>query len=180
MVGVFAVSVGDQQVFWTENLPALIALLAESGVAVEADNIPELATTMTGSLAASVVIWTTIVLLLGSSWASAVQDGDFAGRFRSLRLGYVIGGLAALAGVAGFAGVPLNGLLLLFGAAFMFQGFAVASWWSGRLGWPRGWWLGFVIVPMFVPNALVLAGTLFAAIGFVDNWYGLRRQSEDA
>ena len=172
--GLFVLLVGDSQVFWTDLLRQVYADLAEQGFAVQAD-IEAQAGLMTGVVVSGSLVGAIVVLLLGSAWAGRVLDGAFAERFRALRLGYALGGAAALAGIAGMLGLQLAGVLLVFGAAFMFQGFAVSAWWSARLGWPRGWWLGFVILPLFMPDLLMVIAMLFAAIGFVDNWYGLRR-----
>ena len=71
--------------------------------------------------------------------------------------------------------VPCSGALLIFGAAFMFQGMAVVAWWAHGLGWPKGWWIGLCIPPILLPDFLIIEAALLSALGFVDNWYDLRR-----
>jgi hypothetical protein len=130
---------------------------------------------MSGVVIAGSLVFTLVALLLGSAWASRLSAGNYAQQFTELRLGYVIGGLAALAGIAGLFGFGFDGALLIFGAAFMFHGIAVVAWWAKRRSWPRGWWIGLCILPILLPDLLVITLALFSALGFVDNWYGLRR-----
>lgn len=173
---VLLVAVDDAPAYWTGILEALYADLAEQGVAVEA-NIADQAAVMSGVVVSGSFVGSAVALLLGSSWASAVQQGDFAAQFRRLRLGYVIGVLAALAGLAQMLGVDTAGALLLFGAGFMFHGMGVLAWWANQLGWPRGWWIGLCILTLLLPNLLIIGLVVFAAAGFIDNWYSLRRKS---
>jgi hypothetical protein len=171
---VLTLAIDDPAAYWTKVLEVLYADLAEQGLKVSA-NIEQQAQLMSGLIIAGSLMYGLMALLLGSAWASRLSAGNYAQQFAELRLGYVIGGLAALAGVAGLFGFGFDGALLIFGAAFMFHGIAVVAWWSRRRSWPRGWWIGLCILPILLPDLLVVTLALLSALGFVDNWYGLRR-----
>jgi hypothetical protein len=161
----------DPVAYWSEVLQTIYA---DYGMTVPAE-IDRQAALMSGVVAAGSMTGAIISLLLGSSWASAVGSGTYREQFRHLRMGYFLGGLAALTGIAELLGVHLAGLLLVFGVAFMFQGISVVAWWSNLLRWPRGWWIGLCILPLLSPVFYIVVGMIFATIGFVDNWYGLRK-----
>ncbi len=74
-----------------------------------------------------------------------------------------------------FLGVNLDGALLVFGAGFALHGLSVLSYWGRHRGWFRGWWLGQLILPVLLPQLMLVEASLLAAIGFVDNWFDLRR-----
>jgi hypothetical protein len=170
----FTLTIGDPVAYWTQVLELLYADFADQGLEVTA-NIEQQAELMSGVVIAGSLVFALFALLLGSAWASRLSDGNYAQQFVELRLGYVIGGLAALAGVAGLFGFGFDGALLIFGAAFMFHGIAVVAWWARRRNWPGGWWIGLCILPILLPDLLVITLALLSALGFVDNWYGLRR-----
>ena len=168
--------IGDQvTAYWTEILDTVYQDLAEQGVDMEVD-VAAQAALMSGLVIAGSFAGTVLALLLGSSWASGLQGGNHAEQFRQLRLGYVVGGLAALVGLAEVLGLETGGALLIFGAAFMFHGMAVTAWWAAMLAWPRGWWIGLCILLLLIPNLLIAGLMVFATIGFIDNWYSLRRK----
>jgi hypothetical protein len=177
---VLLLAVDDPAAYWLTILESVYQDLVQQGMLAEADmgaaDLQAQAEIMSGLVLSGTMIGSLIALFLGSAWASAVVDGNYATQFRELRLGYVIGGLAAVAGVAELLGLGTSGALLIFGAAFMFQGMAVVAWWANRLNWPRGWWIGLCILPVLIIQLLITGLMLFAAIGFVDNWYSLRRQ----
>jgi hypothetical protein len=168
-------AIGDPVSYWVTVLEDLYAQLPEQDFGGGGD-IEAQARLMNGVLLAGALTGGLIALLLGSAWASSVQNGNFAEQFKELRLGYVIGGLAALAGIAALLGWGPDGLLLIFGAAFMFHGLAVLTWWARQLGWPGGWWVGLCILPILLLEFLVVEATLLAAVGFIDNWFDLRRR----
>ena len=174
------VVVDDPVTYWATMLETVYQDLTKQGMLAEADlveaDILAQATLMSGLVLTGSLIASTLALLLGSAWASAVRDGNYAQQFRELQLGYVIGGLAAVIGVAELFGLATSGALLIFGAGFMFQGISVVAWWAKNLGWPRGWWIGLCILPVLLPALLIMVLLLFAAIGFIDNWYSLRRK----
>lgn len=165
---------GDQVSFWSGLLDSVYADLRQQGMDLNVD-LASQAILMSSVLTAGLLAGALVALVVGTGWARG-EHADVSGwRFTHLRLGYVIGGLAAIAGLAEIIGVQLYGVLLVFGTAFAFQGAAVLGWWAIRLSWPRAWWLALCVLPLVLPNLLVLEVALLAAIGFVDNWYGLRR-----
>jgi len=170
-LGLMLALLDDPVAYWTEMLTTIYA---DYDIDVPAD-LNEQAVLMSGVVAAASMMGAIISLLLGSSWASNVGSGTYREQFRRLRMGYFLGGLAALTGVAELFGVDLAGLLLVFGAAFMFQGISVVAWWGNLLRWPRGWWIGLCVLPILSPVFFVVVGMVFATLGFVDNWYGLRK-----
>lgn len=171
---IFNLAIGDPTAYWGQTLEVLYADLAKQGFEITV-NIEQQAKLMSGVVIAGSLTGGIIALLLGSAWASRLSDGNYAQQFVELRLGYVIGGLAALAGVAGLFGFSFDGVLLIFGAAFVFHGIAVVAWWSRRRNWPGGWWIGLCILPILLPDFSIFILALLAMLGFVDNWYGLRR-----
>jgi hypothetical protein len=63
----------------------------------------------------------------------------------------------------------------VLGIGFVFQGLAVVHWLVAARGLP---WVFFIPVylPLFLgASLLVLTLFVLATIGFIDNWYGLRR-----
>ncbi|MCP4001318.1 MAG: hypothetical protein GY727_10455 [Gammaproteobacteria bacterium] len=171
---VFNLVIGDPVAYWGQVLEVLYADLAQQGFEITAD-IEQQAQLMSGIVIAGSLTGGMIALLLGSAWASHLSNGNYAQQFVELRLGYVIGGLAALAGIAGLFGFGLDGTLLIFGAAFVFHGIAVVAWWSRYRNWPGGWWIGLCILPILLPDFSIFILALLSMLGFVDNWYGLRR-----
>jgi low affinity Fe/Cu permease len=166
----------DATGYWMSVLETLYKDLGEQGVKIETD-IRAQAGLMSGVVVAGSLTGSLLALCLGSSWASTVAGGDFGAQFRQLRLGLVIGVLAVLAGLAEWLGLSTSGALLVFGAAFTFQGVAVLAWWADALAWPRSWWIGLCILLILVPNLLIIGLALLSAIGFIDNWYNLRRKT---
>ena len=171
---VFNLVIGDPVAYWAQVLEVLYADLAEQGLEITA-NIEQQARLMSGVVIAGSLTGGLIALLLGSAWASRISGGNYAQQFSELRLGYVIGGIAALMGVAGLFGFGFDGAVLVFGAAFVFHGIAVVAWWSRRRNWPGGWWIGLCILPILLPDFSIVFLALLSVLGFVDNWYNLRR-----
>jgi hypothetical protein len=170
----FQVLTGDPVAYWSEVLELIYADLASQGLEVTAD-IEQQARLMSGVVIAGSLTGAVLVLLLGTALASRVTGLALSKQFVSLRMGYFIGGLAALAGLAGIFGLGFDGALLVFGAAFMFHGVAVVAWWAKQREWPGGWWIGLCIPPILLPDFLIIEAALLSALGFVDNWYDLRR-----
>ncbi len=176
---------GDPVVFWRD----LLELLAEvsrqaAGVDIEAlpwESLEPLAPIMAGIMASAALVALSLALLLGTWWASALNGGSFAVMFRNLHLGYVIGSLATIAGIAAILGLqPLAGnVLLVLATGFAFQGLAVVYWWSWSKQWPRAWWLALYF-PLFLgPTVRISEMVLLVTLGFIDNWYRLRPRRED-
>jgi hypothetical protein len=167
---------GDSAAFWMPVLEGFYADLAQQGVDVQVD-IAAQAEITSAALIAGSLIAALFSLLIGMAWAGEV-DGKLNGQsFTDLRLGNAISVLAALVGLMLFIDWPTAGAMLILGTAFMFQGVAVLIWWSRRLGWPGGWGLGLMVVMFLVPQLFLLVTMLLATVGFIDNWYGLRRSA---
>ena len=174
----FAVLVDDPLGFWQPILSLIVEQMQLLQVEFADPNaIMALAPIMSGLFVAGMVASSIVALLLGCWWAGGAKGVSFRELFIGLRFGYVIGGIAAVAGVGSLLGFqPLAGnLLLVAGIGFLFQGLAVVHWHVARRGLP-----GVVLIPVYLPlfmgpSILILALFLFAAIGFIDNWYGLRR-----
>jgi hypothetical protein len=178
----FAVMVSEPVIFWQKFLTEMIAELEKLGVEfAEPEALLQLAPMMSGVIAASAITSSILALLLGSWWASRAGGPDFKTMFMNIRLGYVIGGIALLASLGALLGlgpVAAN-LLLVLGVGFVFQGFAIVHWHAAARGWP-GMYLIPVYLPFFMGGSFFLAMLfLLAAIGFVDNWFGLRRMGTD-
>jgi len=181
LAGLLAASlaIGDPVAYWVPVLEGIYKELAETGVVMEVA-IEQQAQLMNGLLLASALLSATLALVLGNAMANqTLGDAAQASRteFRSLRLGFVIGVLAALAGLVELLGLSTGGALLIFGVAFMYQGMAVVAWWATGQRIPAGWMIGLCILLVFLPGALVAALMLFATLGFTDNWYSLRRKA---
>jgi hypothetical protein len=179
---IFALVVPDTAAFWEEFLTDFIEQIAGLGVQV-ADIGPllSLAPVMSGMMAASAIISSLLALLLGSWWASSAGGPDFREMFLQLRLGVVIGAVAALSGIASVFGMgpEAGNLLLVLSTGFVFQGFAVMHWQVVRRGWPWPFLLLAYVPFLMGPSLAVAALFVVAALGFVDNWYGLRRTSTE-
>ncbi len=180
---IFALVVADTTAFWQDFLIELTDQLADFGVELaEPEALYSLAPAMSGMAAASAIASSIAALLLGSWWASGAGRMTFKDMFLQIRLGYVIGGLAALSGIATIFNLgPLAAnLLLVLSVGFVFQGFAVAHWQVANRGWP--WTFLLVVYLPFVMGVQLAVAVLFvlAAVGFIDNWYGLRRKTTNA
>lgn len=170
---VFDAAIGDPLEYWSETLAEVYASLG-----IETEGLEQVialqAPLMSGVVVAGALTSGMLVLCWGNSLANRVAGEQPGRRFSELRLGYVIGGLAALAGIGTVFGLAQNALLVL-GAGFAVHGIAVIAWWAGVKAWPSGWWIALCILPVLRLDFLVIEAALLAAVGFVDNWYGLRR-----
>jgi len=174
----FAVIVGDPAGFWGPILQAIAGQMQGLGIEFGDSNaLMDLAPIMIGLFAAGTIASSITALLLGCWWAGGARGTKFRDLFLGMRLGYVIGGIAAVAGIGSLLGFqPLAGnLLLVAGTGFLFQGLAVVHWHAARRKLP---W--FMLIPVYLPllmgsSLFVMALLLYASVGFIDNWYGLRR-----
>lgn len=185
LVVIFTVSVGDTTAYWTQVLQAMAEQLRTAGVELgSAEVLASWAPLMTGLMAAIAVISLTLALALGSWWAASAGGPPFGDMFRRLRLGNVLGAAAAVAGVASLvgAGQLASDLLLVLATGFVLQGLAVVHWQARARRWP---WP--VLLLVYLPMVPLLAGPAVAgatwlavaAVGFVDNWFMLRRSNEN-
>jgi hypothetical protein len=169
--------VDDLVSYWAAMIEPVVVDINQQGLAVidtaAKDAIAEI---MTGVVAFSILASTVISLMLGTWWVCRIRSEDFAGMFRQIRMGYVIGVLAALAGIAAWLEVePLaTNLLLLFAGGFVFHGLSVLHWYAWSKRWPRAWWLVIYMTPLLSSVLATYELVLLAALGFVDNWYDLR------
>jgi len=174
----FMLVTGDPVAFWEPVLTDLTSQMGELGVQFsEPDALLQLAPMMSGLLAASIVTSSTLALFMGAWWAAGSGGPPFRAMFVSIRLGYILGGVALLAGIAApfLPGGLAGNMLLVLGVGFVFQGLAVVHWLVGARGLP---WM--LLIPVYLPffmgaSIAVMALFLLATVGFVDNWYGLRR-----
>jgi hypothetical protein len=168
----------DPVIFWESVLEKFAEQMSELGMPLaDPTAVLDLAPIMSGLVAASVVTSSTLALLIGAWWAGGAKGTDFRTLFVNLRLGYVVGGIAVIAGLGAAFGVsPLAGnVMLVLGVGFVFQGLAVIHWLVGARGLP---WM--LLIPVYLPffmgaSILVMGLLMLASIGFVDNWYCLRR-----
>jgi len=174
----FGVVVSDPVEFWTPILQVIAEQMQQFGVELaDPGALMNMAPIMSGLFVSGTIASSIVALLLGCWWAGGARGVAFQELFAGLRLGYIIGGIAAVAGAGSLLGVqPLAGnLLLVAGVGFVFQGLAVVHWHVARRGLP---WV--ILIPVYLPlfmgaSMLVMALFLFSAVGFIDNWYGLRR-----
>lgn|GEM_PF-924285 len=185
----FMLVVGDAAAFWQQWLNSMIAdfppelvteLTAEltvQGVTLE-QVVALMSTIMTPVFAAGLLSSSLLAVLLGLAWACSARGERFGEQYRTLKLGYVIGGLAAVLGIASLLGVTAaGGLLMVVSVAFVLQGVAVLYCWALHKQWPGAWWAAVVLPLIFMPVMPVPAlfvGFGLAATGFIDNWYTLR------
>ena len=177
----FAVITGDTAAFWQPFLQTLNEQIVAMGIELaQPDALFELAPIMTGLFAAGTIISSIMALLLGCWWAGGARSRSAGELFIEFRLGYVIGGIAVLAGIAGLFGLqPLaQNLLLTAGIGFLFQGLAVLHWHAARRQWPWYALIPFYLPFLLGPSFFVLAMLMYTAVGFFDNWFGLRRLNQ--
>ena len=115
--------------------------------------------------------------LLLTYWWVTLAGGErrFAGEFRRLKLGRLLGasatGLLALGLV--FHGGLVQNLLPLALLAFVVQGLAVVHAWAHAKRWHPA-----LVAPVYVllvtPPTVVLAVLALTTLGLVDNWFDLR------
>lgn len=181
----FSVTVGDTTAYWTGALQLMAAEFEAAGLELGSpDALAAWAPLMTGLTAALAVISVVLALVLGSWWAAGAGGPGLGPMFRKLRLGHVIGGAAALAGIASIAGAGqlANDLLLVLATGFVLQGLAVVHWYAKARQWP---WplLMLVYLPMLPvlvgPGIATMAWLVIAAIGFIDNWFPVRRANSN-
>jgi hypothetical protein len=173
-LAVFVGVTGDPLTYWLPVIEAWYADLSSQGLTIPAD-LEGQARIMSGGLFAFLLTGSLLAVLLGLSWSFGLVGRHLGDSFRLLRFGYVIGGLAAITGLLALFGLQLHGALLIFGVAFTYQGASVVTWWAKERDWPYSWWLALVIPPLLFFGLLIVELAMLAAIGFVDNWFSLRR-----
>ena len=181
-LGGFTLVVDDPTAFWESILVKFAEQMSELGMPLaEPEALLGLAPIMSGLVASSIVMSSTLALLIGTWWAGGARGTDFRAMFVDIRLGYVVGGISVLAGGAALLGMGQfsGSVLLVLGIGFVFQGLAVVHWLMAARNLP---WV--FLIPVYVPlflgaSILVITLLMLAAIGFVDNWYDLRRAARN-
>lgn len=171
---------GDAGELWRPFLEEILAQLAASGATLDEVPVATLASLMSGFVAAGVLTGLLLSLLLGC-WMAAAAGGPPPGAmFRELSLGRVLAVAGVLAGIGAALGLGLAAhWLLVLGAGFVFQGLAVIHWTARERRWPSLWALGlYGPLLLIAPLAALILGAL-ASVGFMDNWYPLRRRGGD-
>ena len=177
----FMVLIPDPQAFWLTFIENVVGQLEAQGFTGWNDiPLDALAAVMTTAIAISLLIAGLLALLLGCLMGCSLRSESFAAAFQSLKLGYIVGGLAALLGLAALFGLGFAGdMLVIVSIAFVFQGIAVLASLANRKGFVISWW-GYVVTPllllMFLPVPAAALAMGLAALGFIDNWYSLRPQ----
>lgn len=169
---------GNAGGLWQPVLDNLLRQLESAGTPMEELPLAAMAALMSGFVAAGVLTGLLLALLLGC-WLAAATGGPPAGAmFRDLALGRVLAGAGVLAGLGAALGLGLAAhWLLVLVAGFVFQGLAVIHWTARERDWPSLWPLGLYGPLLLVaPLAALILGAL-ASVGFMDNWYPLRRRS---
>ena len=176
-VSIFHLSIPDPVDFWRDVLERFVAEMSEMGIALgPIDGFLSIAPLLGGLIGASVVISSVVALLIGCSWSGRAGGPALRPMFLQLRLGYVIGGIAAVAGVVTVVtqSALAASLLTVLGVGFALQGLAVVHWFIGERNLP---WPVFIPVygPLFLSNVFAVVNLLLlATIGFVDNWFKLK------
>lgn len=175
-VGVFWLVIDNPTAWWQPMIAeTYIPIMLEINPGIDAEVLAQaVARLMTGAMMAGLVL-TLVIGLLAGRWFQAVLDrpGAFAEEFRGLRLGRVIGVLAAVVFVAaGIKGYPfLQNLVIVLVAVFLLQGLALAHWLVQARGLSVGWLVAlYAALVVAMPWSLVFV----AASGFMDNWLEIR------
>jgi hypothetical protein len=168
----------DPQLYWEGMLGELIAAGGAAGLEVlPQDLLPRAASVMTGVVAASIAGSAICALCLGCWWAGESGQPGIGDEWRELRLGRILGLIAA--GVAVLLvlgrGDSADDLALVIGSGFVLQGLAVLHWLAARRKWPTIWPWAVYLPLALVPMVGVVEVMLLAVLGLVDNSFDLRR-----
>lgn len=177
-VTAFFVAVDDPVAYWERELTATSALLAEMDVQVgQPGDLLLFAPLMTNVLAVSLVAQALVAVIIGAWWSGGSGGPPFREMFANIRLGYILGGVAVVAGCATLLApqYEFETYLLVLGVGFVFQGLSVVHWLLAANGLP---WI--YLIPVYLPFVfggwlMFIVLFLLATVGFIDNWYGLRR-----
>jgi hypothetical protein len=170
MLVVLHVTLGDPTQFWLPVVRQLAREMQSHGLTLGDALIESLARSLWG--------WVTVLtLLLGMGavflarwWQRlALEAGSFGAEFRQIRLGRVLGSLAAVAVVVSFVShQPLaDDVARFLVCALALVGIATAHRIRHERGANTAWLWGVYLLLMF---ASPLAVPALAGVGFVDNW----------
>ncbi len=178
----FTLWVDDPVAFWQAYFQTVTTQMNELGLpASDPTVLAGLAPQMTGIAGAGAVMSAILTLVVGAWWAARVGATALAEMFLPLKLGYVVGLLAAVIGIAAvfpIGDLPAN-LLMILAAGFAAQGLAVIHWQARARAWPWTIFLPVYLPLILGPSVLAVGVFCLAAVGFVDNWYSLRRFGKD-
>ena len=183
MIVVLHATLGDPEKFWAPFVRDLAGEMQRRGLPMDLaeDGLVEtLARTLWGWVTVLTVLLAMCALFLARWWQSRPErTGSFGTEFQQLRLGVVLGAVAAAAIVASMlSSRPLVAdLARLFMGALMIVGLAAAHRFkaAGRLGGP---WLWLIYVLLVLAAPITVAA--LAGWGFVDNWLRSQRAAQGA
>ena len=170
--------------FWPEPGAWVTEIINQLAEAVRSDGATEqqvsarveiLGLYFVGLMTAGIYLHLMASLLLGSWWASKMQEeSQFGRQFRLLRLGRLLGIPATLLMASSLllGGAAIRNLFPLVLIAFWFQGIAVVHAWA----WAKRW-RGGLLAPMYVllvPPFTPVTVLMLASVGLMDNWIELR------
>lgn len=176
-------AIDDPTAWWLAFLQELMApmlqqLPAEELAQVE-ENMLELASQMSGVMAAGMVASLLGCLLLGRWWQALLfNPGGFGEEFRQLRMGRTLAAATLFVAVAHMLWQQLGegtglsrDLLVLAQVAFALQGLAVVHALVRSSAAHRGWLVALYLLLAVVMGPVLL---LLAMVGVVDNWFDFR------
>jgi len=171
--------IGDQAGFWLPVLQELVEQLGLGGAGLNDEAaLAAVAALLTGFVGASLVAVLLAALLLGCWVAAAAGGPAFGPMFRALQLGRVMAIFAILCSLGAVLGSSLAGQwLLLLAVGFVVQGLAVVHWIAAERKWPWPWLLGLYGPLLLIAPLAAAIITVLGSIGYLDNWYPLRRKS---
>jgi hypothetical protein len=167
--------VAPVQAWLQANLVPLMTRIGGEAAVPSADRLEAMARLTPGMLAAGMILFATLAVLIGRWWQAALANpGGFRHDFHRLTNGRV----ATLAASVLFVGALLTSNLWLDNAAlallvmFMYQGLAVLHGVIGMRRMHRGWLVAVYSLMVLVPLQLV---SVAAIVGLLDNWLHFRR-----
>lgn len=177
------VSLGDPQTFWAPFVRDVAEEMQRRGLPMnlEQDGLADtLARTLWGWVTVLTMLLAMCALFLARWWQSLPSEaGHFGAEFQQLRLGVVLGVLAAAVIGASFFmdRPPVDDLGRIFLGALMLVGLAAAHRFkaAGRLS---GMWLWAIYVLLVLAAPIMVAA--LAGWGFVDNWLRSQRAAHAA
>ncbi len=173
---------GDVAGWWQPVLKALFGpVLSQPGSPVPADEvdmlISSLAVAISGLLAATLVITTTINIVIGR-WLQAMlyNPGGLREEFHALRLNRRMAGIALVllfvsTVTTGALGQLIFNLLLMVVALFAIHGLALMHATVALLGASRGWLVAlYALMLILLPQVMIV----LSAAGVADSWIDFR------
>ncbi len=171
--------------WWQEMLTPFVQLLSEQSGwqmdATETQNfLVQMASMMTGLIAAAVSVNIILGILIGRAWQSSLyNEGAFGSEFTQITLGKTLATITAvlmglsLTGTAGSLTLLVDCLPVLL-VLFALQGIAVAHA-IVRLKQKSVAWLGvmYVLMVLMLPQMMILTATL----GILEQWFNFRKRA---